>query len=412
MHSKLKQNQDKSLLDDKAIYNKLKFNYTKNIQQDHTAKIDEATNRFDYEQCKDAYWNPENLSLLYATPIWYQATARQKTILNQLYWVAYYSQIISAEVATIYYNQIASTGLYALEDFRLVCDTLDLESSQERAHINAFKTIGEEVEYQLLGERLFTYPMRGPFDHTMIFADRNKFIDYWRKLQLKAYSYIAPENAFLASQYLLIRGIRTLNGKLIQHKLAKNVMMLKDKTTSPIPALINYYHFMDESFHFNTSKLVGIDLLQSLNPPSAFEKWIMNKAIMGCQNDHYHFSVVVNGLFWYEPALFPTIYKLLRSRIFELNHQESLALMFQTFCVENEAQHLSAKLHQVANASYQAMVEPIGYLNATNRHMSIMKKNSIEKYLKQNKQQFKKFKKNETLHNHLCRQPQSATVFN
>ncbi|MFH7029315.1 MAG: hypothetical protein ACHBN1_28960 [Heteroscytonema crispum UTEX LB 1556] len=41
--------------------------------------------------------------------------------------MAYYSQIISAEIATIFFNQISAAGLYAPEDFRLVCDTLDLE---------------------------------------------------------------------------------------------------------------------------------------------------------------------------------------------------------------------------------------------------------------------------------------------
>ena len=40
-------------------------------------------------------------------------------------------------------NQVAAAGLYTLEDFRLVCDNLDLETKQERAHINAFKTVGE-----------------------------------------------------------------------------------------------------------------------------------------------------------------------------------------------------------------------------------------------------------------------------
>ena len=296
MHPHLKQNQANSLMDDNSTYKKLAFNFKKNQEQDHTDQIDASTKAFEYSACRYQYWNPESLSLLYATPIWDAASQPQRLILNQLYWVAYYSQIISAEIATIFFNQIAATGLYALEDFRIVCDTLDLESSQERAHINAFKTIGEETEWCLLKERLFTYPMRGPFEQTMIFADRNWFKDLWRKMQLKFYSHIAPENAFLASQYLLIRGLRTLNGKLIQHKLAKDVMLLKDKNTANIPAQISYYHFMDESFHFNTSKLVGLDVIHSLKAPNTFEEWAINKAVSGCQLDHYHFSVVVNGI--------------------------------------------------------------------------------------------------------------------
>src|SRR5437016_9991921 len=112
---------------------------------------------------------------MWGTPIWDQASAQQKVILNQLYWVAYYSQIISAEIATIFFNQTAGAALYGMEDFRLVCDTLDLESSQERAHINAFQKVSKEVELAIFGERVFSYAMRGPYAETMIYADTDKF---------------------------------------------------------------------------------------------------------------------------------------------------------------------------------------------------------------------------------------------
>ncbi len=141
-------------------------------------------------------------------------------VLNQLYWVAYYAQIVSAEIATIFLNQVSAAGLYTLEDFRLVCDNLDLETKQERAHINAFKTVGEEVEHTLFGERLFTYPMRSLYDHTMVFADSNAAKAFWRRLQIQAFTLLSSSNAFLGSQYLLVRGLRTLNGKLVQHQLS------------------------------------------------------------------------------------------------------------------------------------------------------------------------------------------------
>lgn len=401
MHPHLEQTQTKSLLDDTATLKKLSFNFRKNKEQDHTSAIDACREAFQYEHCRDEYWNPENLSLLYATPIWHQSSQQQRILLNQLYWVAYYNQIISAEIATIFFNQISATGLYALEDFRIVCDTLDLESAQERAHIHAFKSISEDTEWHLFKKRLFTYPMRGPFSQTMIFADRGWFKDLWRKYQLKAYAHIAPENAFLASQYLLIRGLRTLNGKLIQHKLAKDVMCLKDKSSTNIPAQISYYHFMDESFHFNTSKLVGLEIPRLFKPPTRYEKWVINQAVKGCQKDHSNFSVVVNGLFWYEPALYSKIYQLLRSSWFHCEHQEALQLMHQSFCQENEAQHLSHQLQKIAIASYQSMVAPLQYLSKTNREMQIMQKSSISHYLKINRQHFKKFKANEALHHYL-----------
>ena len=154
MHPHLRQKQRHSLLEDSSAYNKLVFNKNRNEAQDHSTLMDEAAGLFRYEDCKDEYWNPEAFSLLYGTPLWHQASASQRVILNQLYWVAYYAQIISAEIATIYLNQVSAAGLYTHEDFRIVCDALDLESRQERAHINTFKTIGEEVEWCLFGERL------------------------------------------------------------------------------------------------------------------------------------------------------------------------------------------------------------------------------------------------------------------
>ena len=144
MHTGLAQRQTRSLLDDAAAVRKLEFNLRRNAEQDHTALIDDAARRFRYEDCRDEYWNPEHYSLLWGTPLWDQASPSQRVVLNQLYWVAYYAQIVSAEIATIFLNQVAAAGLYTLEDFRLVCDNLDLETKQERAHINAFKTVGED----------------------------------------------------------------------------------------------------------------------------------------------------------------------------------------------------------------------------------------------------------------------------
>src|SRR5262245_22392551 len=122
MNRALAQRQAQTLCDDPQTYRKLELNYRRNKTQDNTASIDSLAAAFRYEDCQHMYWNPERFSLLYGTPLWEQATATQRIILNQLYWVAYYAQIISAEIATIFFNQTSAAGLYALEDFRLVCD--------------------------------------------------------------------------------------------------------------------------------------------------------------------------------------------------------------------------------------------------------------------------------------------------
>lgn len=330
-----------TLLDNPKIYRKLQINHTRNKQQDHTALLDEAAQAFCYDDCKEEYWNPEEFSLLYGTALWEQASPSQRVILNQLYWVAYYSQIISAEIATIFFNQTSAAGLYAQEDFRLVCDMLDLESSQERAHIDAFRTVSRQTELALFGKPIFTYPMRSPFTETMIYADTNALKTWWKRLQLQYFGLISANNTFLACQYFTVRGVRTLNGKLVQHKLSNYYQKHPDQAHAPIPAKISYYHFMDESFHFNSSTILAHDVVTCLEPPTKFERLVANLGLQGCQRDHYHFSAAVNGIFWYDPALYPAIYQVLRSPLFAMEDTEAKAMMQRCFTEESEGLHRS-----------------------------------------------------------------------
>ena len=392
MHPDLAQRQPRSLLDDVSTCRKLSLNLHRNTEQDHTARIDACAAAFRYEDCRDSYWNPELFSLLWGTEVWSQSSAAQRVILNQLYWVAYYAQIVSAEIATILLNQIAAAGMFSLEDFRLVCDNLDVETKQERAHISAFKKVGEEVEHQLFGERLFTYPMRSLYAHTMVFADTNAARLFWRRLQLQAFMLMSTSNAFLGSQYLLIRGLRTLNGKLIQHRLGEFYSNHPDQAHAPVPSAISRYHFLDESFHFHTSRVVGLEVPRSLSQPTAFEKWLVNRGVAGCQRDHFHFSVAVNGIFWYEPATFPVIYKLFRSRVFGMDHGQAMQMLTACFTKESQGLHAAGETHRLAADSYCAFVEGVTHLNQLNREMRLMRASSIERYLRHNRRALARFR--------------------
>ncbi|NEO27484.1 MAG: P-aminobenzoate N-oxygenase AurF [Kamptonema sp. SIO4C4] len=355
---------------------KLQLNYRRNQQQDHTQLLDQVASEFDYNSCREQYWNPEEFSLLYGTPVWEQASSSQRVILNQLYWVAYYSQIISAEIATIFFNQTSAAGLYAQEDFRLVCDMLDLESSQERSHIQAFKTVGEQVELALFGKRIFTYPMRSPFTETMLYANTNYLKNWWKKLQLHAFGLLSSDNTFLACQYFTVRGLRTLNGKLVQHKLSRFLDSFADPETAPIPSKISYYHFMDESFHFNSSTIISHDIINCIPKPTKFEQVVANLGIQGCQRDHANFSVVVNGIFWYDPALYNAVYEVLRSQHFNLDETEAKQLLISCFTQPSEGLTRSYQTHQEARESYQAYLDPLSYVWKSNKNMEIMQKTS------------------------------------
>ncbi|MGH6608759.1 MAG: hypothetical protein ACRECQ_00735 [Burkholderiaceae bacterium] len=392
MHPALAQRQTHSLLNDQQTCRRLEMNLRRNIEQDHTAQIDACAAAFRYEDYRNEYWNPEPHSLLWGTPLWEQASAAQRIVLNQLYWVAYYAQIVSAEIATIFLNQVAAAGMYSFEDFRLVCDNLDVETKQERAHISAFKSVGEEVEHTLFGRRIFTYPMRSLNEHTMVFADTNPARTFWRKLQLQAFTLLSTSNAFLGSQYLLIRGLRTLNGKLVQHQLGQFYRNHPDQERAPVPSAISWFHFLDESFHFHTSRVVGLDVPRSLPAPTAFERWIVNRAVAGCQRDHFNVSVVVNGIFWYDPATFPAIYALLRSSVFGMDHAQAMQMLTACFTQESDGFVAAAKTHSTAADSYCAFVEPVPYLDAGNKEMRTMRSNNIARTLRHNRWALSRFR--------------------
>jgi hypothetical protein len=213
MKTTLAQTYPNSLLNDPKTCTRLELALKRSKELDQTIHMDAAARNFTFLSAKDENWNPEKFSLLWGTWLWQQSNTAQKIALNQLYWIAYYSQIISAEIATIFFNQTSAVALYSIEDFRIVCDTLDLESAQERAHIHAFKKVSEDYEEAVFGERIFTYPMRTPFEKTMLFSDLSNFDQWLRKWQLRFYTVISANSPFIGCQYFTVRGLRTLNGK-------------------------------------------------------------------------------------------------------------------------------------------------------------------------------------------------------
>jgi hypothetical protein len=313
--------------------------------------------------------------------------------LNQLFWVAYYSQIISAEIATIFFNQTSAAALYGIEDFRIVCDTLDLESAQERAHIYAFKTVAERFEQENFGKRIFTYPMRTPFEKTMLYSDLSDFQQWWRKWQLRFFTMVSSNSPFIGCQYFTVRGLRTLNGKIVQHQLSRYYSEHPDKENSPIPSQISYFHFIDESFHFNTSTIVSHDVINSLPKPTKLEMHIGNMALRGCQMDHYNFSTAINGIFWYDPALFESIYQVLRSPVFGMSREAALHAMEKSFCEESEGMLASHCTHRESVDSYRAYLQDFNYINRQNKELTLMASNSLPKHLSMNRSAFEAFRR-------------------
>lgn len=393
MNRNLSQRFDVCLADDQKTMKRIELALKRSKELDQTAMMNQAAIDFNYENCKNEMWNPEKFSLLYKTWIWEQSTPEQKVKLNQLFWIAYYSQIISAEIATLFFNQTSAAALYGIEDFKVVCDTLDLESAQERAHIHAFKTVSEKFEQENFGERIFTYPMRTPFEKTMIYSDLGEIKQWIRKWQLRFFTMISANSPFIGCQYFTVRGLRTLNGKIVQHQLSRYYNDHHDKENSPIPSKISYYHFIDESFHFNTSTVVSHDVINSLPKPSKIESIIGNMALKGCQKDHYNFSTAINGIMWYDPAMYTSIYKLFRSKVFNMDHNGAVEAIRKSFCQESEGMLASYKTHRESVDSYKLYLQDFNYINKENKEQSIMASNTLEKHLRTNQRAFENWKK-------------------
>lgn len=379
------------LREDKRTRKRLQINHRRNKQQDHTEKLDAAAAAFDYSACHDRPWNPEAFSLFYGTALWDEASASERVLLNQLYWVAYYADIISAEIATIYFNQTSAAALFGIEDFRIVCDTLDLESSQERAHIGAFKTVAEAVEAEVFGERIFTYEMRGPFAETVIFADTSRVRAMAKGMLLRTFGVLSAQNPFIGCQYFLVRGLRTLLGKIVQHRLSRHHADFADPADSPIPSQISFFHFQDESYHFNSSTIISHDVLKTLPAPSRAERMIMNQTIAGAQRDLRPFSVVGDGLNWHDPQTLSVAYRVLRSKAFGFSHRGALDMMERIYCGESDGMHRAFATHETAIASYRKYLADIDYLTEDNRQVRQAADTSIAAVLAENRRAFARF---------------------
>ena len=374
---------------------KINLNYKRNLTQDNTEELDQLAQAFCYDKAKDEYWNPPEYSLLWGSPLWDQASEAERLKLNHLYWVAYYAQIISAEIATIFFNQTSAASLYTVDEFANTCRMLDLESLQERSHINTFRTVGQATEQALFGDSLFMGPMKLPFSETMIYQNTDYFRRMVKNWMLKTYTLLSSGSVFIGCQYFTIRGLRTLNGKLIQHKLSQYFQNHPSQGDAPIPAKVSYHHFLDESYHFNSSTIISQDLVQLVKKPTTFEKWVVNMGVLGCQRDHYYFNSSVNGIFWYEPAMFQDVYRVLRSPVFAMNHPDAIEMMRQCFCKENQAMHKAHRLHKEAAQSYETYVADLEFLSPKARSMDLMKKSSIQQHLTRNLQAFSKFESGE-----------------
>lgn len=128
------------------------INYQNNVESDYTEKIEQLDKSFKYADNSSHYWGDPELSIFFGSPLYQEASLNQKLALNHLYWVAEYEQIAAGESGTIIYNQVTSGVFEALGGYETLCQSLELETDQERYHIHAFQKIGYKTKTALLGK--------------------------------------------------------------------------------------------------------------------------------------------------------------------------------------------------------------------------------------------------------------------
>lgn len=389
-----KQHQIKSDIQVKKHLKTTEINYRRNKESNYTEKITELDQNFDYNSHRDHYWSDPEFSILYGTPLYDAASSSQKIALNHLFWVGGYNLTAASETNTALYNQITGSVFYNIGGYETLCHELDVETSQERHHIHAFRTIANMTEMALLGKVIFGNPLTG---------NESKVIQKGLVGRLspgpirQLFGFNWGSTPFLASQYYALRFIANMLLKLTEHSRSQYFRELEKKGEFiPSPTAVSHYHFLDESFHTTTSLLIAQELYKDFPKPTAYEKFMANFSIYMMQ------LTILNGLSAGAVASFspdqlfviPLVYKILRSPLFGMSTQEALFWIEKCFCHEHEGLHLNLKYHQRLISELCKFFDKLDYTWQVNREMRVMATGaSISKAVHNNTKFFHKFSK-------------------
>lgn len=412
------------------------INYRHNAESDYTEKIEELDKNFNYSSNSNYAWSEPELSLLYGTPLYEEASPSQKLALNHLYWATQYNQTAATEANAVLYNQVTAGVFGAFGGYETLCQELDLETDQERHHIHAFHMMGYKTKKALLGKTAFNASIQGNshkkndsakglvtgqrsqlftfnFQSSPLSAFQDlifRFITNKVMLKNQAHCYsqylreldekgepipaqttgllgqLAPRpllqfftlncgsSPFLACLFYVTRFMANMLIKNYEYRYSQYYRELERKGEFiPDPLAVSHYHLLDESFHTTTSQLIAQDLYKDFPKPTAYEKFLANLTIYRAQ------SVSLSGLSGGLPAIFRTdasfilsFYRLLQSPVFNLSAQESLQWLEKCLCYEHEGFHVTLKYHQRLLSDLRRLFDGIDYLSPVNREMRLM----------------------------------------
>ncbi|MCC5610268.1 hypothetical protein LC612_26815 [Nostoc sp. CHAB 5834] len=417
--------------------------YHNNKESDYTEKIEALGKNFDYSRNGNYFWGNRELSTLYGTPLYEQASQAQKLALNHLYWVGQYQHTASAEANTMLYNQITSGVFAHVGGYETLCQELDFETSQERYHINTFHKIGYKTKIALLGKESLGNPLHKKLNNqtnnnllsklpelpnkealqNSTFRFLTKLMhsgkgDYYSQYLNKkgdsiptttgglagltaspsAFKYLSlnwGSSPFLAAQYYSVRMVANMSLKTYEYHYYKQFRDLDKKGEFiPDPIAVSYYHLLDESFHTTMSQTIAQDVYKDFPNPTVYEKLLSNAVIYLLQRG------LLGGLSGALPATFrddvnfmPSYYRLLTSPLFnKMSQEDALYWMEKCLCQEHEGFHVNLKYQQTLLNDLKRFFSHLEYLWPVNREMRVMAEGgSIQKAVKRNQIAFKQF---------------------
>jgi hypothetical protein len=437
-------------VEDSSSYKKhskiTEINYRRNVESDYTERMTKLDRAFDYERDRHHYWGDPELSLLYGTPFYEQATPDQKLALNHLYWATQYNQTAATEANTVLYNQVTTGVFAAIGGYDTLCQELDLETDQERHHIHAFHTVGYRTKKALLGsaftasiagkkvgvksQSLFKFdwqssPLSAFQDTALRFVTNQVFLkqqanyysQYLQQIEakgegipaqttglvgqlgprpvLKFFTQNCGSSPFLASVFYVARFMANMLLKNYEYGYVQSYRDLERQGQYiPAPVAISHFHLLDEAFHTTTSQLIAQELYKDFPKPSAYERFVANLTIYQAQRIALSgLSAGLPGIFRSDDAFILSYYKLLRSPIFNLSETDALHWLERSLCEEHQGFHVNQNYHDRLLENLQRMFADIDYLWSTNREMRVMAKGgAIAPALAHNRKALQTFK--------------------
>jgi hypothetical protein len=436
---------DRSKTKRKKHFQIIEKTYNNNNDSDYTEKIEALGKNFDYSSNSSYLWGEPELSTLYGTPLYEQASTSQKLALNHLYWVGQYQHTAAAESNTMLYNQVTSGVFTKLGGYETLCKELDFETDQERFHIGTFQRIGYKTKVALLGKQSLgnTLHKKLATPNTSLLGKlklpQNK--EYWSSLQestfrtitklmhrqnadyysqfleergvekiptttdglagvtasLSAFKFLTlnwGSSPFMAAQYYSARMIANMSLKAYEHRFFRQFKELERKNDFiPAPLQVSYYHLLDEAFHTTMSHVISQEVYKDFPQPTAYEKLLSNLIIYRLQ------SGLLNGLSAALPVTFrddasfmTAYYRLLTSPLFGMSSTDAIYWLEKCLCQEHEGFHLNLSYHQSLLSDMQKFFGRLDYLWPVNREMRLMAAGgSIEQAIQRNKTAFGKF---------------------